>query len=195
MYKQYQYNTPNNYVSICGNLQQLTHSCIDLNYIQHQTKYPTFAFGVMLYKKDKKKIDHLLLSFCSSTYVDLYMLGKKEEPTLYFSLSWEQIFFYSQLWPRMIANNYVITMVIYQFFIDYGISEINCRHLMFGLRKDKYILIYKELQFNITNTHVSIFGNLQQFSNWFIDWSYSQHQMSASYSIFGGIFYTRKTRK
>ena len=38
-----------------------------------------------------------------------------------------------------------------------------------------------------------ILSNLQQFSLYCLDWSYRQHQISASYFTFGGMFYTTKT--
>ena len=45
------------------------------------------------------------------------------------------------------------------------------------------------------NKYAIIFGNSQQYSHCYIDWSYSRHQMSDSPLTSGGKFYTGDTWK
>ena len=55
--------------------------------------------------------------------------------------------------------------------------------------------MYKEFQENITNNHITIFRNLQEFSHCCIYLSYIRHQISASTFTFGGVNFKIKTRK
>ena len=55
----------------------------------------------------------------------------------------------------------------------------NIQHSILILPNQNTDLIYMGLQEYISNNSVEIFDNLQEFSNCFIYWSYSQHQISS----------------
>ena len=93
----------------------------------------------------------------------------------------------------MISDNYVRIMVIYCPSNDYGISASNSQHSTFDLNNDNSVSKYKWIQENIANNYVMIFGNLQQYSHWFIYWSYHRHQMPASPFTFGEKYFKIKT--
>ena len=62
---------------------------------------------------------------------------------------------------------------------------------MLAFHKDINALLYKKLQWYISNNYVKIFGYLQKSSHLFLYVSYSQHQMIASPFIFGLILYLK----
>ena len=65
----------------------------------------------------------------------------------------------------------------------------------FNIIFPKHFFIYKQLQENSINNCVWIFGDLQQFSQYNIYWSYSQHRMPDLPCIFSRMFYTSTKRK
>ena len=71
----------------------------------------------------------------------------------------------------MILENYGSIMSICYPCTDYSLSGSNIQNSMLAFRKDSYVLLYRELQVNINNNYVNIFGDSQQFSNWCIYWS------------------------
>ena len=73
-------------------------------------------------------------------------------------------YFNSQVWVRMIPNNYFSIMIIYHPSINYSKYGNNIRSSMLPLIKDNSVLIDKKHQENINNNSVCTIGNLQQFS-------------------------------
>ena len=64
---------------------------------------------------------------------------------------------------------------------------------MLYLRKYNYDLLQKELQEQITNNHVRIFGESQHLFHFCIYESHIQYKRSASRFIFGVMFYAKKS--
>ena len=90
-------------------------------------------------------------------------------PILTFScLCCDKEYFYSQVWLIIIDNNYVIIIVVFQLFINYGMYGGNRQQSMLSLLKKKTVLIHKQQHENISNTRVRIFVNLQQSRQWFL---------------------------
>ena len=64
-------------------------------------------------------------------------------------------------------------------------SGINSRTLMLDIRKDKFVVICNECQENIVNKYAKSFGKFKRSSLHFIDGSYGQNQVLASYFTLG----------
>ena len=75
----------------------------------------------------------------------------------------------------------MLALTIFVPFKDCGFSGSNIIYSILSLCKDRCVLICNDFQESIVNKYVSTVGNLQKFSIYCLEGSYSRHQMSVSY--------------
>ena len=149
---------------------------------------PSIIFRGNVYTRNNwKYLPTFTLSYFFLHFSELSMLKNKQQTFNVRSIS-ETEKRYSQVWLKMISDNYVSIVVIYYPFNDHGIYVSNIQNSMLSFHNKNIVLVYDGLQENIANNYVRNFGNLQRLSYCCIYLSYSQHQCEIHPSHFDKYF-------